>query len=162
MNTEVQTNNETHLFFESKEHYLKFKQAWKDYINGGNHEPPVYKRKHYADGGVREIAVKGKSSLSAFEHFLYNGLRQKDFYKSFAPITNAGRLNSRSSDHPYRAFYDCRYKLGDLISNFESTYDWTKKRAERKLIELNKIFGDTLTYEMLKDLHRYARNVELK
>ena len=78
----------THSFFESKEHYLQFVNAWRANIND-----------------------EGGWSLTCTHHLIYNALRKKDLYKSFSPA-GEGKCNARYDKRPYGAYYSARSELG--------------------------------------------------
>ena len=65
------TNAKT-AFFTSKEHYLKFRQAWKDYVNAGG-------------------------TQTSQQLLIYSLLREKPENHSFTPITNPNKLRNGAS-----------------------------------------------------------------
>lgn len=135
------TNN-TNSFFESKEHYLQFIAAWRKSLADGYHE-----RTTYTDwqGGT----CKHRSQLTAVHHLVYNALRRRDLHKSFAPLTNLGKINAHYSRSPYAAYYSAREGLERSLGRWGNT-DWIKRP-----------FGDTVTDEMLIELNEALKSVEL-
>ena len=128
-------------FFDSKEHYLQFKAAWKQYIADGKHLRETYTD---SQGGI----CKMDSALTCSHHLIYNALRNCDLKKSFSPITNQNKLKSQYSRDPYRAFEYARNSIKwALKSSASNSADW-----------LLTPFGDTVTKEMLEDV--YAINLE--
>lgn len=125
-----------HSFFVSKEHYLSFRAAWKQYIADGKH-----KRATYIDAwGGR---CKEPSSLTAAHHLVYNALRKRDLHKSFAPLTNPNKVGN----DPYRAFDHARGAIS-----------WAAKYRPDRLLAP---FGGTVTEAMLKELSETLKSVAL-
>lgn len=133
---------DTHSFFESKEHYFKFLDSWKQYIADGHHKCGTWEN---SNGGT----VKYNSSLTCTHHLIYNGLRKKDLHKSFSPLTSEGKLNSMWDKRPYGAFYNA---LSEIRYKGKSSGDLTNFLAP---------FGDTVTQSMLIELSDALWDVEL-
>ena len=86
-----------HNFFDSKEEYLTFRQAWKDFHKEGKHKP-VPHDDYY--GGTRYV-----SDLMCVHHLIYALLRGRDIRKMFVPN------NSIQGADPYLAYYAARNQL---------------------------------------------------
>lgn len=132
----------THSFFTSKEHYLAFTAAWKQYIADGKHECETYVD---GQGGT----CKYNSSLTAVHHLVYNAFRKRDLHKSFAPLTNEDRINAHYSRDPYAAYHNARRALDASFSRWGST-EWIKAP-----------FGGTVTDDMLKELNEVVKTIKL-
>lgn len=74
-------------FFESKEHYVSFRKAWKDNFAQGKHKP--YSHGSSYDG----TPLRAVSDITSSHHMIYNALRGRDLGKSYTPITNSNKLN---------------------------------------------------------------------
>ena len=151
MNTQVKFKETATSYFESKEHYLAFRHAWKTYINEGKHERRLHR---FTNWGGNECILKLPSELTVFHHFLYNALRGRDFKKSFSPLVREDRLNNGMDNRPYRAFYVCLEKLRQYAENLESGSGWVQQRYLKELNDLNKVFGGNLTKDMILSLHQ--------
>lgn len=73
----TQFTNIKHEVFTSKEHYLAFRQAWKDFINSGKAKP-YYEEDGY--GGKVKV-----SNLDGSQHLLFCILTGKDLSVTFKP-----------------------------------------------------------------------------
>jgi hypothetical protein len=135
-----ETQTEEHSFFTSKEHYLAFRDAWKQYHADGKH-----KKETYTDyqGGI----CKCPSELTSDHHLVYNALRKRDLSKSFTPITSEGKLNAFNGK-PYAAFYAAKGRISACIK-YNRT-DWLKEP-----------FGGTVTDDMLKELNEALESINL-
>jgi hypothetical protein len=129
-----------HSFFESKEHYLKFKKSWKQYIADGKHKCGTYPT---SNGGE----AKYDSDLTVTHHLVYNALRKRDLSKSFSPITGANKLESNGGN-PYAAYDYARWRIGYLAKS-------------GNLSNLNEPFGGTVSQEMLQELSEVLKTIEL-
>jgi hypothetical protein len=131
----------THSFFESKEHYFKFIDAWSQYIADGKH-----KCETYIDG--QGGTCKHDSSLTSVHHLIYNGLRKRDLHKSYSPLTKPTKL-ALNYDDPYAAFNDDLYWL--------QYYG----RSASDLVGLLEPFGGTVTKAMIVELGDTLKDVKL-
>lgn len=75
-------------YFENKEHYLAFRQAWKDYHKDGHHKTE-------------------EGRLGCTHYLIHALLRERDIDKIFSPITE----HKLGGGHPYRAFYAAKRTL---------------------------------------------------
>jgi hypothetical protein len=139
---EVQETPEVqrHSFFDSKEHYLQFKAAWKKYISDGHHLCGTYTDNQ---GGTCKYA----SNLTTIHHLIYNGLRKRDLRKSFCPITKPQKLKLAGGD-PYAAFNYARNMLR-----------YYARRGSTSAI--SDVFGDTVTTSMLSELSESLEDVKM-
>lgn len=128
-----------HSFFNSKEHYLAFTTAWKQYIANGNHICRTYVD---SQGGT----CKYDSALTSVHHLVYNALRKRDLYKSFTPLTNKNKIGKHGL---YAAYYD------DLRVLRLSLGRWGNSRWVKTP------FGETVTDEMLKELIGTLADIKL-
>ncbi len=152
--------------FKSKEHYLNFKQAWKDFHNnellvewknleitpwdirhGSKTYDPVYERTKY-------------SVLSSAHYMFYNLARGYDIQRGYAPLTNKGRLtaNLYACDYDPNPWQNCigaakeiiRYTRSLEYLNNDSS--WQRNNARETLAKFMLPFGDTVTYEILYEI----------
>lgn len=142
MSTLTNEENQTkeHSFFTCKEHYLSFRDAWKQYHADGRHRKETYED---YQGGI----CKRPSALTAEHHLIYNALRKRSLSKSFSPITNPGKLNAFNG-RPYAAFYRAKGIIAACVK-YNRT-DWLKEP-----------FGGTVTDEMLKELSEALELINL-
>jgi hypothetical protein len=129
-----------HSFFESKEHYLKFRQSWKQYIADGKHKCGTYPT---SNGGE----AKYDSDLTCAHHLIYNALRKRDLSKSFSPITRETKL-AESYGNPYAAYDAARWRISYLARS-------------GNLDSLAEPFGGTISKEMLQELSEVLKTIEL-
>jgi hypothetical protein len=141
MNTVVNKENQTkeHSFFTCKEHYLSFRNAWKQYHADGRHE----KKMQTAWDGSKFKA----SDLTCEHHLIYNTLRKRNLSKSFTPITSPGKLNAFNGK-PYASFYAAKARIAALIKYGKT--DWLKEP-----------FGGTVTDDMLGELNEALELINL-
>jgi hypothetical protein len=147
-------------FFKTKEDYLKFKQAWKDFHNN---QPLVeWKDKDISpwnrDQTLDPILARTKYPvLSSAHYMLYNLVRGYDIKHGYSPLTNEGRLNANLLDgaQPWR---NCEAAATDLIRHARSLSDVnsqskTSREYRRKDVEHMLLpFGDAFSHEALADL----------
>lgn len=147
------TSNINTSFFESKEHYLNFKQAWKQSIAEGYHVPFTYENP--VNGGIEKFPSK----LTCVHHLIYNALRGQDLKKSFRPLTRPGRLNNVSRDWrlyglrpenvPYAAYYMA----------FRSLRTWVEQ--DKLCAKLQEPFKGTVSREMLNELVKVLSSINM-
>lgn len=139
-------NAKTRLF-ESKEHYLKFKQAWKDFHNSDKlawrEDVEVYcwsQRKNVIMKNVKHTA------LSAEHYMLYNLLRGYDAQRGFR----------EDSDHGWVA---CEYAAWEIdraakwLKDVNDSSYARNRNTSRELFEkLTLPFGGTVTQEMIYEV----------
>ncbi len=127
-------------FFESKEHYLNFRQAWKDFHNNEEHiERGEWTTPH---GNVKEYKTP---LLNASHYMLYNLLRGYDIKHGF----------SEHSEHTWAMCYDAAVtlvriskELEDVNSSSKFAREFARKRIENLLLP----FNGHVTHEALRDL----------
>lgn len=83
-------------FFNSKEEYLAFRQAWSEYITSGK----------------AKKEDKGYSSLEGKHHLLYALLRGHDIYRSFGPVNKP----HNNGDY-YPGFSSCKEAVARAVAN---------------------------------------------
>lgn len=127
-------------YFRDKEHYLEFRQAWKNYHKEGKHRTQP-KEDHY--GATHKV-----SDLRCVHHFIYALLRGRDLSKIFAPITE----HKLGGGQRYRAFYAAK-----------RTLRWysTMRDKERGAF-LFAPFGNTLTDDMLAMLGEDISDMQME
>lgn len=146
-------------FFKTKEDYLKFKQAWKDFHNN---QPLVeWKDKDISPWNRAQtldpiLARTKYPVLSSAHYMLYNLVRGYDIKHGYSPLTNEGRLNANLLDgaQPWR---NCEAAASEICSaakvlrNVNKSLvgrEYSRKEVERMLLP----FGGTVTHQMLYDL----------
>lgn len=146
--------------FESKEHYLAFRQAWKDYINSGKHKPEWFEITFTFNRRTYTNKIK-HSNLTGVQHLLFSLLTEKDLRVTFKPSFNKeGKNGLRCALYELIRILYC----ADEIHNFSGTGDLPpaynreayNKRHERQLEYVEKFlepFGDAVTIEMLAKIH---------
>lgn len=127
-------------YFENKEHYLAFRQAWKDYHKEGKHRKQP-KEDYY--GAIHKV-----SDLNCVHHLIYALLRGIDLSRIFSPITES----KLGGGHRYRAFYHAK----NILYWYAVSVD--KKRGEFLFAP----FGDTLTEEMLTMLGKEIEDIQME
>ena len=135
-------------FFNSKEDYLSFKQAWKDYHNDGH----VVELREYKDAdGTHEYKA---NTLNSTHYMLYNLLRGYESQRGFAPIVNEGRLNA----HGGSPWYSYEETMGSIIrtarriEDVNSESEWGRRYAREAVDKMRLPFGDTVTNAMLYEV----------
>ena len=161
MTTKIE--NIKHELFTAKEHYLAFRQAWKDYINAGKHKP------HFEDcpwgGGKKKI-----SHLDSSQQLLFCILTEKDLSVVFKRSANPDKANGFET-----AYWGLRSKLrmAQQICQYErGTNPFPghipkDKHADiiashkEKLDMFLEPFGKSLTYSMLEQLYLKLNDIKL-
>jgi len=156
-------------FFESKEHYLKFKTAWKAFHNGQDMSwyedvdvTPWDSRMVYPDtmpDEERTFAKVKRTPLTAEHYLIYNLLRGYNVQRGFAPLIHSGRLNAALNwggyERPWAALETAIYYVirgAEHLENVNSESRMSRQWARKHFEELSKPFGGTLTQQMLLDL----------
>jgi hypothetical protein len=140
--------------FVSKEHYLAFRQGWKDFINSGKAKPEFVEDLY---SGRYKVSL-----LNGTHHLLLNILTEKDLSKTFRPSTkheckrgfedayyHLMRLGQHAAEvvlydkgeHVTPSYFS-KEKYGDFVEGNRNT-------IERFL----EPFGKALTVEMLATLY---------
>jgi hypothetical protein len=136
----MKIENAQYNFFETKDHYLQFRQAWKDYINSG--QAKKQEMKYW--GGTPYFA----SSLKCEHHLLYALLRGKDIHKLFVPNYKV------HGQPPYYAFEQAKWKI---CIGIEGDTPYAKKRRA----ELLGPFGGTIDEDALKSVAEIIKGWKL-
>jgi hypothetical protein len=148
----MKIENAKDKFFENKEHYLQFRQAWKNYINAGKAKPI---EQVYAYSGELFRA----SPLTCKHHLIYNLLRGRDTNEMFK------LTNKVHGQRPWFPFYDARMEIALTLKLVDSananTSDTWKERHQKRLDSLIEPFGETLTKDMIALLVDTIKDWEL-
>ena len=133
-------------FFESKEHYLKFRQAWKDFHNSDKlvwrEDVEIFVYSTSQKGIMKNVK---HTALSAEHYMLYNLLRDYESDRGFR----------EDSDHGWCA---CEYALWQIarvaknMKDVNGKYAINRKSSRSAIDRLMLPFGDTLTQEMIRDV----------
>ena len=147
-------------FFKTKEEYLNFKQAWKDFHNS----QPLVEWKDFdispwtRDKTLDPILARTKYPVLSSSHYmLYNLVRGYDITRGYSPLTNEGRLNANLLDGP-KPWRNCNAAATDLIRHARSLNDvnspskFTRERCREDIEHMLLPFGDTFSQEALADL----------
>jgi len=127
-------------YFNSKEDYLQFRQAWKDFHNNGHHvEVGEWTTPH---GNVKTYR---RPRLNSSSYMLYSLLRGYDIKHGYV-------------EHGENGWAACEAAATDIIRtarnlkdvNAESAY--SRKWARESVAKLMLPFGGTVTNQMLYDL----------
>jgi len=135
-------------YFKSKEDYLQFRQAWKDFHNSD-------KLRWYEDVDVtfwdapatqeRVFARKKFTALNSSSYMLYNLLRGYDIARGY----------SEHSEHGWKACDDAASELIQVarkLKDINADSSWSRKWAREQVEKLLAPFGGTVTHQMLYDL----------
>lgn len=126
-------------FFTDKEHYLQFRQEWKDFHNEGHHiERGEWTTPH---GNVKEYK---HSLLNSSSYMLYNLLRGYDIKHGYC-------------EHSEQGWAACDYAAGDILQAARGLENinvsaFSQSYALKTLEKLLQPFGGTVTSQMLYDL----------
>jgi len=130
--------NAQHKFFESKEHYLNFRKAWKDFIKSKKH----LKYSHGAHWMDPNQPLRPESDLKFVHHFLYAALRGKDL----------GAIITPDSCHDTYQLLETRIMYATSYLKQENKTPYSQGRESEQYQQLTLPFGDTLTKEMIVEL----------
>lgn len=142
----TQFTNIKHEVFASKEHYLAFRQAWKDFINSGKAKP-YYEE----DGFGGKVKV---SNLDGSQHLLFCILTGKDLSLTFKPARLECKHGFDLALHSLWHYLD----LARRVVKYEETGETPKylkdyaKYAEKDIAYLTAYlepFGKVFTPRML-------------
>ena len=127
-------------FFKSKEDYLNFKQAWKDFHNAGLHiSRGEWTTPH---GNVKEYR---NPLLNSSHYMLYNLLRGYDISYGYC-------------EHSKNGWAACDEAAGEIIrtarriEDINSSSEWSRRYAREAVDKMRLPFGDTITNAMLYEL----------
>ncbi len=158
----IKIENAKTRFFESKEHYLKFRQAWKDFHNS---DKLVWREdvEVYSWAYNKNITMKNvkRTSLSAEHYMLYNLLRGYEANRGFTPLTNERRLDATATwggkHQPWAAYEIAKSELLRAIKRLKdvnSPSECSRKWAREAYGALVLPFGDTISQGVLVALAR--------
>lgn len=136
MNT---TNAKNRNFFNSKEAYMNFVQAWKKFHEEGKHQ---------------------ETYLTVHHHMVYNLIRGKDLSKSFTPKEK----KRHDGEHPYSAFYNAKGYLlreGKLLDDKNHKFRWDPIYKKQFLEYIRHPFGDSLPEDVLINSLNRLKDVNL-
>lgn len=152
-------------FFNTKEDYLKFKQAWKDFHNDG-HVVEIREVDIAPWGSKEKIMVEVKyPQLQSGHYMLYNLLRGYEISRGYVPLTRENRLNAirnymgeaepwtgmiTAAAWIFRSANLYKNKLVGISENEKK--QWGYEHAIKDLQEFTKPFGDTLSMEAIIEL----------
>ena len=147
-------------FFNSKEDYLKFKQAWKDFHNSDKLK--WYKNVDitFWDAPATQERVYARTKFTALnaEHYmLYNLVRGYEITRGFAPLTNEKRMteNLYKCDYKPHKWQNCQFAANEIIragralTNVNDQSTRQRENARKKVDHMLLPFGDTLSHESL-------------
>ena len=148
MNTHIK--NVKKEIFTSKEHYLAFRQAWKDYINSGQAKPSRVDAGY--GGGYQKI-----SNLTSAHHLLFCLLTEKDIAITFKPSSNESKQGFDNADFWLSRMYNdtgrvIKYDAGEANIPSWMTIQKYETITEEKRSNIKKFFepfGSTITLNML-------------
>lgn len=145
--------------FEDKEHYLAFRQAWKDYINSGKHKP-VWEEKVFTYNKRTYIQKTKVSNLNGSQQLLFCLLTEKDLRVTFKPSDNKEGKNGFG-----RAYFTLIHLIHSAakLHEFETTgdlplqanreyYQQYHDRIKKSFDRFLEPFGGTVTIEMLAQI----------
>jgi hypothetical protein len=165
--------------FQTKEDYLAFRQAWKDFHNSGKAKPTfttfegTYEKYEPGKGYIKVPYTRRDKSkpLSSYHYMLYNILRGKYAETGYTPIQNKNKLNGNrywpasskynSDPNPYQAMHCAAVNLLRTLSRLKSDKplsSWEQSSIDDLLLP----FGNTISKESLiaiyEPLHTWIKN----
>ena len=136
----IQIEDAKTRYFTDKQHYLQFKQAWKDFHNNGHHiERGEWTTPH---GNVKEYKTP---LLNSSSYMLYSLLRGYDIKHGYC-------------EHGEHGWAACDDAAGELIRSARQLKDinnsssFSQRHARQAVEKLLLPFGGTVTNQMLYDL----------
>ena len=137
---EFQIEDAKMRFFTSKENYLQFKQAWKDFHNSGQHvDCGEWTTPH---GNVKKYRTP---LLNSSSYMLYNLVRGYDISYGYC-------------EHSKDGWAACEAAAGEIIqsarriADINSDSEWSRNHAREAIAKLRLPFGNTVSNETLYDL----------
>jgi hypothetical protein len=138
-------NAKTELF-QSKEHYLQFRQAWKDFHNS---DKLVWREdvEVYSWNLNRNVTMKNvkRTALGAEHYMLYNLLRGYDAQRGFREDSDHGWCACEYAAYNIRR---AALRLKDVNSPYDSSRTTSRELIENMLLP----FGGTVSHEMLMEV----------
>jgi len=127
-------------FFKSKEDYLQFRQAWKDFHNSGHHvDCGEWTTPH---GNIKKYRTP---LLNSSSYMLYNLLRGYEIKHGYC---EHGEHGWAACDDAAGELIRKTRSLKDINSQSSFTRKWGRESVENLLLP----FGGTVTHQMLYDL----------
>jgi len=157
-----QISNVKKEIFATKEHYLHFRQSWKDFIHAGKAKP------HYEDHAYGRYKY---SNLRGSHHLLFCILTEKDISVTFKPSECEDKHGFRDAMSEIIMMYIQAEKIVDGKRPDYLTpqkYSAIMKQSKAKIEEFLEPFGKSFTTEMfvrlIKDYVKPAKltNVPLR
>ena len=140
--------------FVSKEHYLAFRQGWREFIGSGK----AKSERHVGPQGRYKV----DSSLTSTHHLLFNILTEKDLSKTFRP-SELHECKRGFQDAYYhlrslgeKALKVVLYEKGDYQTpSYLSTakYGVIMEKNRKSIESFLEPFGKSVTVEMFANLH---------
>ena len=132
----MKINNAINKFFGTKENYITFTSAWKQFIADGNHKkyPLTYAGQEYDK----------VSDLECVHHLIYAAMRGKDISKNFTPNNHTQYIDGK-----FEAFTAAKNAV-----YYASKHDTSFKKIKH-------VFGETVTQEMLVRLYEDLKSITL-
>lgn len=127
-------------FFESKEHYLNFRQAWKDFHNNRDHMRSFTYKDWKGKEHTGEVAV-----LTSSHYLLYNLLREYGVQYGFTEHGENGW------DACYWAAVDILRRAKDL-QDVNNEWKYRRESARKDIEDLLLPFGGHVSHETLRDV----------
>jgi hypothetical protein len=143
------TENLKFEIFTCKQHYLYFRQTWKDFINSGKAKPKYYPNPNYENGKD----IKGASALTFSHHLLFALLTGKELSKiyTYSPRKGFDSLTEAASEIGRWA------RVASKIIQWEETSknpfgQWTKPETMKERLDAY-LEPLGITYQMLVKLN---------
>lgn len=151
-----QISNVKKEIFATKEHYLHFRQSWKDFIKAGKAKP------HYEDGAYGRYKY---SNLRGSHHLLFCILTEKDISVTFRPSDCESKRGFQEAMHEIMTMYIQADKIvtgkrPDYLT--PQKYGAIMKRSRAMIEDFLEPFGKSFTIEMfVKLIKEYVKPAEL-
>lgn len=131
-------------FFESKEHYLNFRQAWKDFHNNRNHMKAFVWTDQHGKKHDCEVPL-----LTSSNYMLYNLLREYDITYGFTPLTTGkDHLKWMACHDAALGIFRTAKRLEDVNGDWEYSRDSARKDIDALLLP----FGGHVSHETLREI----------
>lgn len=131
-------------FFESKEHYLNFRQAWKDFHNNRDHMRTFEWTDDSGKKHEGEVPV-----LTSSHYLLYNMLRGYNIKYGFTPLLEGNDV--KKWEACYYAAVEI-FRTSKRLQDVNSTSKFSREYARKDVDALLLPFGGHVTYEALRDI----------
>ena len=138
--------------FVSKEHYLSFRQGWKDFINSGKAKAEFH---DHAYGRDRVSALTGT------HHLLFNILTEKDLSRTFKPSKLECKRGfweayGELKGYGQKALDVVLYEKGEYVKPSyinDAKYGMLMEGNRTRIEKFLEPFGNSITVEMLAKLY---------